>query len=282
MRPEGHADRPVLAAGDLHRRGIIKVVPEANLKRFLKYVYRFGFVRGPRMLLRILSSKRTVELRLPAHQPPVLLRTGTSDVRTFEKVFVSQEYEFPYPNREPGLIIDAGANVGYASIFFANRFPRSKILAVEPESCNYELLLRNIRTYHNITALRAALWSRGVPLRIENPDDEPWAFRVAAGPSPESDTIGGVTVSDLMAIAGTSCVDILKLDIEGAEKEVFESGVDAWLDRVNVIVIELHDWLRTGCSTSFYRATSQFPFRQFICGENVILIKHGQETAPLT
>jgi len=254
-------------------RELYRLVPEASLKRLLKYIYRFGVVQGLRILYRILARQKNVKLHLPALRAPVFLRSGTSDVRTFEKVFVSEEYEFPYPNRTPSLIIDAGANVGYASIFFANKFPDSLILAVEPESSNYELLLRNTQPYKNITALRGALWHQPTPLTIENPKDEHWAFRVVQARSRDSDTVRGMTVPELMAIAGTSVVDILKVDIEGAEKEVFESTVDMWLDRVRLIVIELHDWLRAGCSTSFYRATSRLAFRQFICGENVVLVR---------
>jgi hypothetical protein len=146
--------------------------PEATVKRVLKYVYRFGSVRGVRTLLRVLADRGCVKLHLPGYQAPVLLRTRTSDVPTFEKVFVSREYEFPYPNREPRLIIDAGANVGYASIFFARKFPSSRVLAVEPQRANYELLLRNVAAYPNVVPRRAALWNSNVTLRIENPDDQ--------------------------------------------------------------------------------------------------------------
>jgi FkbM family methyltransferase len=252
------------------------MLPEAgvaSLRRMLKYVYRFGSVRGVRTLLSVLSRKQCVELRLPRYPAPVLLRPGTSDVPTFEKIFISQEYEFPYPSGKPGLIIDAGANVGYASIFFAKKFPSSRILAVEPEQSNHELLLRNIAAYPNVTAVHAALWNRNVPLRIQNPKDENWAFRMAEAQPDDPDPCDGITVSELMAMVGADTVDILKLDIEGAEKDVFKSGFEPWLPKVAVIVIELHDWLREGCSTSFYRATSQLRFKQFCRGEKIVLVK---------
>jgi FkbM family methyltransferase len=245
----------------------------ASFQRILKYAYRFGPIGGMRTLRSVMSHKGCVQLRLAPYPAPLQLRPGTSDVPTFEKIFISQEYEFPYPAGKPGLIIDAGANVGYASIFFAKKFPSSRILAVEPERSNYELLLRNIAAYPNVTAVRAALWNKKTSLHIQNPTDEHWAFRIAEAQPGDSDRCDSITVPELMALAGVDTVDILKVDIEGAEKELFESDFEPWLDKVGVIVIELHDWLRGGCSTSFYRATSRLQFKQSCQGENIVLVK---------
>ena len=69
---------------------------------------------------------------------------------------------------------------------------------------------------------------------------------------------------------------ILKLDIEGAEKELFQSDYDAWVGRVNAIIVELHDKLRPGCSDALYRAVQRYHFTQFHRGEHVILLKQGR------
>jgi FkbM family methyltransferase len=243
-----------------------------TIKRVLKYVHRFGLVRGPRMLLQFHSRNKLLRLTLPGYAHPIFLRSGTSDIPTFEQVFVSQEYDFRYPNASPRLIIDAGANVGLATVFFAQRFPTARVLAVEPDRSNYELLVRNTQPYPRVTPIRAALWPESVPLRIENPNDSHWAFRVSEARAIDPSEVRGVTLSELMAQAGTSMIDILKLDIEGAEKELFESKFEPWLDKVSVIVVELHDWLRAGCSTAFYRAMTRLRFSQFMCGEHIVLI----------
>ncbi len=243
------------------------------VKRVLKYVYRFGPACGPDILQRVKSQNELVQVRLPRYAAHVFVRTGTSDVPTFEKVFISREYDFPFPNGQPALIIDAGANVGYASLFFTHRFAEARVIAVEPERVNYELLIRNTAPYANITTVRAALWSRSTTLRIANPHDEPWAFRVVEAAAADSEAVQGVTVPELMALAAAETVGILKIDIEGAEQEVFGPSSEMWLSKVHVIVIELHDWLRGGCSATFDRATSQFNFKRFHRGENIILAK---------
>lgn len=220
------------------------------------------------------SARPRVEVHLAQYPASIRARPRTSDVPTFEKVFIFGEYDFPYPIEAPGLIIDAGANVGYATVFFANRYPSSTVLAVEPEQSNYEILRQNTEAYPNVQALRSALWSTNAPLRIENPSADFWEFRVSLAGEAGPDICTSVTVPQLMAMAHSETVDILKIDIEGAEKELFETGADAWLNRVRVIVIELHDRIRSGCSTSFYRATSQLSFNQFTMGENVVLVRN--------
>jgi FkbM family methyltransferase len=245
----------------------------AEYVKTLKYVYRLGLLRGVRLWLQSRSGRGEVTIRLKGHDAPIYLRPRTSDVPTFEKVFILREYDFPYPVEQPELIVDAGANVGFASILFARMYPSSRILAVEPEPANYELLLKNTASLPNVTAIRAALWRDSGPVHITNPAGASWAFRVEQANASDIDAVPGVTVPELMAQAGVEHIDILKLDIEGGEKEVFESGTEAWLHEVSVIVIELHDRFRDGCSTAFYRATSQLPFHQHLQRENVFLVR---------
>ena len=66
----------------------------------------------------------------------------------------------------PPVIIDAGANVGLSAVFYANRFPNARIIAIEPEPSNYEMLKRNVVPYSNVTPVQAALWKENGPLRL--------------------------------------------------------------------------------------------------------------------
>jgi FkbM family methyltransferase len=66
----------------------------------------------------------------------------------------------------PPVIIDAGANVGLCAVFYANRFPDARIIAIEPEPSNYEMLKKNTAPYPNITTVHAALWKENGPLRL--------------------------------------------------------------------------------------------------------------------
>ena len=72
-------------------------------------------------------------VRIPGYDFPVLVRPCTADVSTFKKIFVWRGYDLHYPF-QPRVILDAGANIGLSSIWFARRFPDARVIAVEPET----------------------------------------------------------------------------------------------------------------------------------------------------
>ena len=103
--------------------------------------------------------------------------------------------------------------------------------------------------------LQAALWSENTTIHLIDPGAGAWGFMTE--PAGEGHTILAITVDRLMSDHGIDHIDILKVDIEGAEKEVF-ADTSAWIDRVDSIIVELHERLKGGCNRSFYNATSGF------------------------
>lgn len=248
-----------------------------EFKMVLKYIAEYGPLSGLYNLFEVfscyLTRKEFMQFRLRSLKTTLLLRANSSDIRVFNDVFIKQDYDLSFLSLAPRLIIDGGANVGCSSLFFAQRYPNSLILAVEPEISNFKILYHNVKFAPNIVPIHAALWNRRASLMVENPKDEKWAFRIIEAGEKESPKIRSVTIMDLMAIAKMEYIDILKLDIEGAEKELFESNYETWLDKVSVIIIELHDRIKRGSSVSVNRATSRRKYRRLNRRENVILIR---------
>jgi FkbM family methyltransferase len=205
----------------------------------------------------------------------VTIRPGTSDLRCLGKVFVDYEYEIPF-EINPRLIVDAGANIGFATLYFSSKFPGTKIIAIEPEQSNYDLLVRNCSGMTNVTLWRAAVWNSDTSLQIANPDAEKWAFRVTPG-TLNGSGIKALTIPQILAQSGHDAIDILKLDIEGAERELFRDGCEEWLPRVKMIIIELHDHYAPGCSREVYSKLCHVPFRQEIRGENVFVLLGSEQ-----
>jgi FkbM family methyltransferase len=211
---------------------------------------------------------------------PFTLRFPSSDIDTFEQIFVGNEYDF-LVETQPRVIVDAGANIGLASIYFANRYPEAKIIAIEPEQSNFELLRENVAPYANIIPLQAALWHKNEEIDLIDPGRGKWGFMTQnkesepnpATTSPDAicHTVKAVTVDRLMDEYALDRINILKIDIEGAEKEVF-SNTASWIDKMDSIVIELHDYLRPGCLDSFYHGAKGFD-HEWLQGENVILTR---------
>ena len=102
----------------------------------LRCIQRFGLLRGSVLGINLLCATGEASITVPSFKSPILLRGGTSDLETFDKVFLSREYD--PTNKTAEIIIDLGANVGYAALFFANKYPNSKIISVEPEQSNYD------------------------------------------------------------------------------------------------------------------------------------------------
>jgi FkbM family methyltransferase len=205
---------------------------------------------------------------------PIALRLPTADLATFEQVFKKGEYRFK-TKTPPRVIVDAGAHVGLTAIYFANRFPDARIIAIEPEAKNFELLTRNIAHYPNSVAMHAALWDREGELRVVDPGMGTWGFMTRGEAAQDTISaafrhmISATTVAAVMRDHQLESIDILKIDIEGAEKEVFADST-AWLGRVRAIIIELHDRLKPGCSRSFYNGSNGFDHEQYR-GESVFL-----------
>lgn len=178
----------------------------------------------------------------------IRIRINTTDADVFGEVFLQKAYDLGFLNLHPGTIIDGGANVGYASILFAITYPQARIFAIEPEESNFEVLLRNVRFYRNIIPIHAALWHREEKLQIVDTSAEKWAFQtVKSAKEGNSDIVNVLTVDSLIDLGKIDTVDIFKIDIEGAEKELFSSNYEKWLEKTNVIIIELHDRFRDGC-----------------------------------
>jgi FkbM family methyltransferase len=210
-----------------------------------------------------------VAVRLPGIIHPVWVRPGTSDVSTFDEVFLSREYDLPFADFAPRHILDLGANVGYASLYFNSRWPDAAILAVEPELANLILLKRNTSRYLSIATLRGAGWSRPAQLSFENPQADANAFRVTDAEHGSGDaSIRAYTVAQLLDRLECDRGALVKMDVEGAEAEILRGDV-GWLDRVDVLVIELHDRLAPGCGEALFAALAGRRFRVEIMGANL-------------
>jgi FkbM family methyltransferase len=140
---------------------------------------------------------------------------------------------------EPQVIVDLGANVGFSTIALARRYPTARFVCVEPTAENRALLERNLGL-NGIDATILPYAIVGTAGRYQlNVGAHPSANNVSAS---DDGSIEGITLGELLDRAGVEQVDLLKIDIEGAERQVFEAPA-GWADRVTAIVGELHDGL---------------------------------------
>jgi len=176
---------------------------------------------------------------------PLCVRAQSSDPVVYEQVFVEREYECLGDIGDVRLAIDCGANVGYSSAYFLSRYPSCRVLAVEPDPGNFAMLRRNLAMYGSrATPIRAAVWSRVTPLAISGEkyrDGREWTRQVRLCGAGDSADVEGVDIETLLTASEDPRPLLLKMDIEGAEAVVFAENYESWLEKTDVIAIELHD-----------------------------------------
>lgn len=248
-----------------------------NLSELFQFADVLGWGKGLSTFAKIkLRSNSPIHLNGIKH--PFRIRTGSSDVIAFRQVFILREYNFKV-SFEPKFIIDGGSNIGMAAIYFANKYPSAAIVSVEPETSNYDLLVANTKAYPAVRPLKSGIWNKSSFLRVKDLGYGNWGFIVEELDEETPDSFRATSIADIMKLAGQKEIDILKLDIEGAEKEVFSEGYRDWLPVTKVLVVELHDRMKDGCSKAFFKAMLEYDFEIEMMGENLVcqrkdVVKH--------
>ena len=202
-------------------------------------------------------------LRVQVGGVPLTVRTCSTDVVVALSSLKHDEFEASSAECKrlvSGFIVDAGGYIGTAAIAMARRFPDATIVTLEPNANNYEILTLNVAPFENIVPLKKALFSRATSLNLRDRGSGDWGFQTTepaaeTGGEPPIEHVEGVSLDALLDVFDKPGVDLLKLDIEGSEKAVFDHSA-GWIERVGVLVVELHDRIIAGCARSYYAATT--------------------------
>jgi FkbM family methyltransferase len=182
----------------------------------------------------------TVDLWMDRDRPITLtLRPFAGDLFVLYEVLAFNAYHIApslLPTDSVRVIVDCGANIGITSLFLAARYPAATILSVEPQPENFALLKTNVAQEPRILPIRACV--TGTPQNaVRFTADQPaWGNRIA--PDAHGVVVPAITIEELCKLNGVEKIDLLKLDIEGAEEQVLEHGT--FLARTEHIVVELH------------------------------------------
>jgi FkbM family methyltransferase len=224
------------------------------------YVANYGPLTGGRLYWQTHVAKRPlIAMTPPGSTERFWLRSLTTDLAEYGFVFAGKELDVPNAS-QPKVIIDCGAHIGCTAVLFANRFPEATIYALEPEESNFELLQRNATPYPNIVPLKLGVWTHPSHLKIVDAGYGHWGFMTEEVDEGVQGAIEATSIDELMRRYGISQIDICKINVEGAEREVFEEAADSWLPHTKAILIELHDHMRPGSSESFVRALMPYHF----------------------
>lgn len=223
----------------------------------------------------LLPGDGVTEMKPRAALHPLRLRPGDSDIDVLTQVFIEQHYSGVRVRNREGLILDCGANVGVSAAYFLSRFPAATVMAVEPDPDNFDLLERNLAAYGaRAKPVHAAIWGcdRSLQMRLLPYDDgRSWARQVEETHAAGVAKLKGRSIQSLLDESGFDRLALLKMDIEGAEVDVFRGSCQDWLSRTDCIAIELHEDTHFGdAKTAFFEAVKPFAPRIMRTGEIVV------------
>jgi FkbM family methyltransferase len=214
-----------------------------------------------------------LKLHLDKFQNPLILRYQSSDAKVFMQIFVEEEYSCLKGIGNINFVVDAGANVGYSSIYLLGLFPDAHIVAVEPDDNNMKICRENLAPYQSrVSMLDSAIWSRKTGLvfsKEDYRDGRGWSIRVEEADKDITPDLYATDIESILRDSGYPSIDLLKMDIERSEIEVFSNNYKYWLDRTKNIVIELHD---PECESVFFSAMSDYNYELQKSGELAVCL----------
>ncbi|WP_034057272.1 FkbM family methyltransferase [Lacinutrix jangbogonensis] len=241
----------------------------AQLKTIKKLKGNFNFFDALKLFNGLKKEKETVYSN--KRKRTLHFRKNTKDFETFEEVFITQIYNIDL-TFTPKTIIDAGANTGFASLFFKFRYPDADIVAVEIDGGNAEMIEKNLKGFSNFEIIKKGLFNKHAFFKVENPYEATNSFVIKEVNQDDNYDVEAVTVSQIIKDKNWDTVDILKIDIEGAEMELFESNYQDWLPKVKVIYVETHDRMKPKCAYTVIKAINEFnDFILYTCTEGTLV-----------
>jgi FkbM family methyltransferase len=181
------------------------------------------------------------------------IRKKSTDFLVFEQVILKQEYK-PFLelikkySKNKGLnLVDAGSNVGFASLYLNEHLNINRIVSIEPSKENIKNLKENFHSNSitNIHIYETGLWEKKTRLKLDTNfrDGREWSLRLIETNENDPDGFDCISIENIFNDEKIEIIDILKIDIEGGEKEVFKAFEkdNSILSKIKFIAIEIHD-----------------------------------------
>lgn len=196
------------------------------------------------LFLKLMARSPRLPAAVPLAVPRTLLHTGSTSVaHLYDDVFCHRSYESPKPLPRTPRIVDAGAHLGMAALFFLARYPDCQLTCFEPNPNLAPLLRLNVaRWSERATVHEAALSVQEGKVRFHITQDNP--FNVTGGIDNRENEQRMVRVHEVRAMDAREClarhVDLMKLDVEGHEYELLKLELFR-PDHISNLVVEFHD-----------------------------------------
>ncbi len=220
------------------------------------------------------------KLTYPVNSRPMqfVIRRNSSDIEVFEQIIFKEEYSAIIPIlkdiRAPHMtVIDAGSNIGLTTLYLKGFFPDARFVCIEPSSKNMGVFEKSItaNSLTDISLEKRGLWSKDCLLKERSfRDNKEWSFSLEETDRKDDGSIEAISVGRLMKNFNLDRVEFFKIDVEGAEKNIFleDVNIGQWLPRVKIVAIEIHD--EFDCRSAIEEKLRSFNFELRNSGELTI------------
>ena len=170
------------------------------------------------------------------------LHMRKSDIFTLGEILHERQYRLRTPLVDPAVVVDAGANIGVAALYFRALYPGAELHCFEPASENFALLERNLGSFDGVELNQAAVGAQAGELELHlNPHAATHSL-IDAQEGGETEVVPVLDLASYLDERNIERVDLLKVDVEGSELDLLR-GLGRHLARVRVIVGEMHETL---------------------------------------
>jgi FkbM family methyltransferase len=207
-------------------------------------------------LLKVIFSRKGSIIEVTIYGIKLKIRNKTPDLSVSISCF-SGEFDilkYLYPKDFSGVIVDAGAYIGTAAIALSGLYPKAKIISLEPSHENFQILKNNTDQYKNISIVNKALSHKNSTISLYDRNSDAWGYTIIEKPDDINET-KLLNKIDCVKLDELNCnmddIGIIKMDIEGAEKEILENNKELY-NKIPFIFIELHERIVKDCSKTFF------------------------------
>jgi FkbM family methyltransferase len=183
------------------------------------------------------------KLDLTVDGNPIFYRAGTDDLAIINSILIRQEFacvgEDVY---DPKLIVDCGAYAGYSTLYFLSTYKNAHVVALEPDERNLELCRLNVQAYGaRVSLIEGAIWPEPAKLALRKNRlagmQREWATMVGVPQKGEPAPVLGVDFRTVLADSGLAEIDLVKLNVNGVEDELFSRHTESWMPLVRSILV---------------------------------------------
>jgi FkbM family methyltransferase len=242
-----------------------------NINYFFKLKYYLGTSNAIQLFWnKIIKSKR-VSVNFIAY-PFVIRHHDFADWQIFNEVILKRAYMGLLNDKDAKLnIIDLGGNIGLASISFLSEFINCNVITVEPEKRNFDLLLQNVAPYNRCIAINAAVSPKNGELFVYDSLTGSHGFRTSGVINKNTiSSVRAISINEIIKTYKLDRIDILKIDIEGAEFELFSENTE-WLNIVDLMVIETHDKFGLETTKKVFKTLETYQYTAKVVNNNIVI-----------